>query len=110
MEDLLDIIKGKKLTGLTFVSDDAIRLSFEGDTLTLYQWPTATIDGREVSDSDPTYQDLLPTLTERIVSSVKLDEAKSLEINFDRARIHLQLADDEECFYFKAAGGDWMVG
>lgn len=110
MDDLLNNLKGKKLIGLEFVADDSVRFDFGSSSLIFYQWPTISINEKEVSDDDPGYRGLISGLANNTVVSIKLDEGTSLEIKFNSMRVYLALADDEESFYFKTADGNWMVG
>ncbi|RYD59094.1 MAG: hypothetical protein EOP56_02370 [Sphingobacteriales bacterium] len=110
MEHLPEGLKGEKLTAISFVDDDQIRMEFGKNIFLMYQWPVVTIDGNKIDEDNAAYRDTLTGLVDETVVATKLNEGESLLLKLSKAEIVLSLSDDEESFYFKAANGEWMVG
>jgi len=57
----LQAIVGEYLSSVTFVMD-YLQLDFSGYGFTMNSWPTITVSGRKLADSDPDYKNVLCSL------------------------------------------------
>lgn len=109
MDDIITMLKGKTLTDIAFVEDDYIRLDFEGNMLSLYQWPVVKTGNEGFEEDNDKYREALAALRTKKVTMVHFAESETLEIAFENDNIRLQLTSEEESFYFKTASGAWMA-
>jgi len=92
--NFLDILKGEKLSSVTFVMD-YLQIDFDGNRFTLNVWPDVNIDNRICRFGDPSYRDNFCLLIGKVVSNVSFKTDESLIFNFsDNANLSLSLDPD----------------
>lgn len=81
-ENFLDILKGEKLSSVTFVMD-YLQADFDGNRFTFYIWPVVTIENTEFKFGDTSYRDKLCSLIAKVVEHVTCIDNREIVIGFD---------------------------
>jgi hypothetical protein len=89
----LDLIVGEKLSSVTFVLS-YLQLSFDGPTLTCFEWPRLFVGGTVDTFTSETYRNKLCSLIEKIVVAVD-EKDESISAQFENGdHIDLMLRGD----------------
>ncbi|MCC3159454.1 hypothetical protein LJ737_19590 [Hymenobacter sp. 15J16-1T3B] len=101
MSEVLDILADRKLSAVVFVQD-YLQLQFDGDTMTLYAWPTFLLPQGICSFGDVAYRNELCSFITRIVQRVELLEQQCLTLYFKGTNdvIRIPLDTGREAVYF----------
>ena len=78
----LDILKGEKLSSVTFVMD-YLQLEFDGNRFTLNVWPVVKVKNVNYKYEEQLYRDNLCSLIEKVVSALTYREAEILILDFE---------------------------
>ena len=110
---LLRNLIGEQLSSVTFVQD-YVQLSFDGPSLTLYNWPVVIVNDQAILQNEHNYKDALCAQIGIQVASVILTPQNFLALLFEN-KVTLQVLLREEAYVtaeavlFQSDQGWWVI-
>ncbi|TGE28087.1 hypothetical protein [Hymenobacter metallicola] len=99
----------QQLSAVIFVQD-YLQLDFDGNRMTMYEWPTLRMPQVDRSFGELEYRNDLCGFIARKISSVVLRENEYLTLEFHdtSASIELNLSTGREAMYYVQYDGNWL--